>query len=121
MEPTNEISSTPMLIFGNDQNVCLLDSIFLTNLTDNPIEVTLSLSREVEIGTETDFVIVNEMSLDAKGRIDVLQNTSLTLQPGDLLYAYSDFSENVFNAFISYRELTELSAENLTDPQNKIH
>jgi hypothetical protein len=110
MLPTKDISSTPMLIFGNDQYTCLLDRILLSNLTNNQINVTLYIAREVVIGTETDFILANQVSIEANDRIDIIQNASLTLQPGDLLYAFSDFAANVFNAFVSYRELTELTS-----------
>lgn len=113
MAPTAQISSTPTLIFGNDQFTCLLDGIFLSNLTNNQINVTLSIAREIVIGTETDFILTQSLALDAYGQIDVLANTSLTLEPGDLLYASSDFSGNLLNAFVSYRELTELTPSSL--------
>jgi hypothetical protein len=110
MLPTGPISSTPTLIFGNDQHTCLLDGILLSNLTGNTIQVTLILVREIEIGAETEFILADQVTINANDRVDILQSTTLTLQPGDLLYAQSEFSGNVFNAFISYRELTELTA-----------
>ena len=118
MAPTGPISSTPLLIFGNDQYTCLLDGILLCNLSDNPINVTLSIAREIEVGVETNFTIVQSLALEAYSQIDVLLNASLTLEPGDLLYANSDFSGNLLNAFVSYRELTELTASGLNAHQS---
>jgi len=110
MLPTLNIDSTPMLIFGNDQYTCVLDGIFLASVTNNIILITLYVAREVSIGTETDFILANQISLNPNDRCDVLQNTSMILEPGDLLYASSDFSGNIFNSFVSYRELTELTS-----------
>jgi hypothetical protein len=108
MAPTLNISNTPALIFGNDQHTCLMDGIVLANTTDNAIGVTLSIAREVTVGTETYFTLVNQQSIPANSRVDVLLNASLTLEAGDLLYASSDYSNNTFNTFVSYRELLEL-------------
>ena len=108
LSPTATIGSTPSLIFGNDRHTCLIDGLVLTNLTDNAILVSLSLAREVTIGQETYFTIVNQVSIPSRGWVDVLLNASLTLEAGDILYAVSDYSTNLFNAFVSYRELLEL-------------
>lgn len=108
MTPTQNISSSPTLIFGNDQHTCLIDGIILSNLTDKVILVTLTIAREIEVGVETLFVLADEIPIQPSDRVDALLNMTLTLQPGDLLYAQSDYSENIFNAFINYRELTEI-------------
>lgn len=109
MMPTAQIGNTPQLIFGNDAHVCVLDGLMLTNLTDNAILVSLHITREGTAGAETDFTLMNQVSLSSQASIDVLKDASLTLEPGDLLYATSDYSYNLFNVFISYRELMELS------------
>ena len=108
MNPIYTISSTPILIFGNDQHTCLIDGIVLSNLTDQVILVTLTVARETEVGEETLFVLADEIPIQPFDRVDALLNLALTLEPGDLLYAQSDYSENIFNAFVSYRELTEI-------------
>jgi len=108
MNPTSGIGSTPVIIFGNDVYTCLIDGIVLANVTDNPIVITLAIAREVTIGAETYFTLGGQISLQPNDRVDVLLNTTLTLEPGDLLYASSDYSSNLFNSFVSYRELTEL-------------
>lgn len=110
MAPTATIGNTPTLIFGNDAHTCLLDGLVLTNLIDQAILVSLAVAREVTLGIETTFPFINQLSLPAKAWVDVLFNTSLTLEPGDLLYATSDYSNHFFNAFVSYRELMELPA-----------
>lgn len=111
MWPTVNINSTPTLIFGNDQNSCLLDSLLVSNITDNVIIVKFYILREVE-ETPIEFVLANNIVINANDRIDLLKDSTLTLELGDTLYAYSDFSGNLFNTFVSYRSLTELN--NLT-------
>jgi hypothetical protein len=108
MNPTSGIGSTPVIIFGNDACTCLIDGIILANTTNNVIVVTLTVAREVTIGAETYFTLGGQISIQPNDRVDVLLNATLTLQPGDLLYASSDYSSNLFNSFVSYRELTEL-------------
>jgi len=110
MTPTLNIGSTPTLIFGNDLYTCLIDSVFISNVTDNLMLVTVYIAREQTIGTETDFIFSNQIALPPSERIDVLQGSTLTVEAADLLYAYSDSSSNLFNTFVSYRELTELTA-----------
>lgn len=112
MWPTANINSTPTLIFGNDQNGCILDGILVSNITDNVIILKFYILREVEEETATEFVVANNVVINANDRIDILKDSTLTLEIGDTLYAYSDFSGNLFNTFISYRSLTELT--NLT-------
>ena len=108
MNPTSGIGSTPVIIFGNDACTCLIDGIVLANVTDNPIVITLAIAREVTIGAETYFTLARQISIQPNDRVDVLLNATLTLEVGDLLYASSDYSSNLFNSFVSYRELTEL-------------
>lgn len=108
MTPTQDVSSTPTIIFGNDVHTCLLDGVVLANISDTIILVTLSIAREVTVGTETDFILGDQIPLQPHDRVDVLCNTTLTLEAGDLLYASSDDASHLFNTFVSYRELTEL-------------
>jgi|LakMenEpi03Aug12_release.lakeMendotaPanAssembly.Ray.scaffolds.fasta_scaffold1380289_2 hypothetical protein len=107
MWPTSSISSTPLLVFGNDTNTCMVDSIILNNITNNLILVTLTIAREVEVGQEKPFEFGSAIPLRAYERTDALLNMALTMEPGDLLYANSDYSENLFNTFVNYRQLTE--------------
>jgi hypothetical protein len=107
MWPTKNIGSTSTIIFGNDAFPCLIDGVVLANVTNNPIVVTLEIAREITIGEESYFTFGSQIAIGAFERVDVLFNSSLTLQAGDLLYAYSDYSSNIFNSFVSYRELAE--------------
>ena len=97
MNPTSDIGSTPVIIFGNDAYTCLIDGIVLANITNNVIVVTLAIAREVTLGTESYFTLAREISIQPYDRIDALLNATLTLEPGDLLYASSDYSSNLFN------------------------
>lgn len=108
MSPTGPLSNTPALIFGKRDHTCLVDGIVLTNLTDKPILVSLSVSRVSPEGQETRFVVINQVSIPSRGWVDVLREASLTLEAGDSVYAASDYSNHLFNTFVSYRELMEL-------------
>jgi len=92
------------VIFGaaaNDTLTCLVDSIFLTNLMQKDISVTLSFFRSGEY-----YILANDFSIPPNSSVDILVGSTLTFQPGDLLYAASNYSNNTFNSFVSYRELT---------------
>ena len=115
-DPTKEIGSTPILIFGNDFYTCLLDGIELVNLTDSTIIVTLSMAREITVGVETDFTYRKQLVIQPYDSMDVQMQRAFTMEPGDLMYAFSDYSSNLFNAFVTYRILTELGATNVRNP-----
>lgn len=108
MDPTKEIGSTPTIIFGNDLHTCLIDGIELVNLVDSIITLTLYVAREVTVGIETDFIFRKQLVLQPYDSMDVQINRAFTMEPGDLLYGFSDYSSNLFNAFITYRILNEL-------------
>jgi len=107
MLPTLKVGSSPTIIFGSDLYTCLIDGIVLANLTTNAIFVTVYVSREITTGTDTKFIFANHVSIQASDRVDLLLNCALTLQAGDLLYAFSNYSYNTFNSFVSYRELVQ--------------
>ncbi len=108
MQPTSSINSTPTLIFGNDQHTCIIDGLVLSNTSENVIKVTVSVAREVAQNKESYFSLASKVFIQPNDRIDILINAVLNLEPGDLLYASSDYSTNSFDTFVSYRELTEL-------------
>lgn len=104
IQPTNNINSSSVVIFGKAANTTLtslVDSILLTNLTQNVIVVSLSFFRASKY-----YILANQVSIEAYGNVDVLVGSTLTFEPGDMLYASSNYSSNVFNSFVSYRELT---------------
>ena len=108
MQPTQGVTNTSTLIFGNDTNVCLLDGVLLSNTSNNLILATLLVAREETTGTETYFTLANQVAINPNSMVDALNGMTLTLQPGDLLYANSDISSNTFDVFVSHRVLTEL-------------
>lgn len=110
MKPTSNISSTPTIVFGNDVHTCIVDGFIISNKspTSQEIYVTIKLAREITIGVESYFTLANSVSLAKNANIDIMLNASLTLQAGDLLYASSSFSSDLFDIFVSYRELLEL-------------
>ena len=102
MHPTLAVNSTPTLIFGSEKT-CLIDSLILSNQENWPLQASFWINREVTKGIETTFMLDCQVSLSPLERRNVLKDTPLTLEPGDLLYAMSDNSESVFNTFVSYR------------------
>lgn len=111
MQPTKGINSTPILIFGKDeQRTCILESLVLANQTDNQILVSVYLLREEGEPTTiaVEYPLVTNKPLPAFESIDWLQGKSLTMSQGDLLFAYSDSIDSYFSTFVSYKELNEL-------------
>ncbi len=100
--PTKNIGSTATIIFEVPKT-CILDSIWLVNIVDTPIKIFSYILREVE-----KFPCANGILINPLDNIDMLERTTFTMEAGDLLYAYSDFANNRFNSFISYRKLNEL-------------
>ena len=109
MTPTLNVGSTPAIIFGTDRHTCLIDGIVISNTTNDVLVVNLSIGREVTTpGGQTKFTFCSYLNIQPYDRVDVLLNATLTLETGDLLYAASNYSSNLFDTFVSYRELTEL-------------
>ena len=111
LQVTKNIGSTPTLIFGS-QFGCMIDGMIFANQVDTQILFSFYLLREEGTPTPTEAVeypFVLNKPLAAKDSIDWLESKSLFLQPGDTIFAYSDYNDNLFNTFVSYRELTELT------------
>lgn len=116
---TLNIGITPTLIFGNDKNTCSLESILITNQTSAITLVYFYILTEHVNGNLTksngaiECPFINYIELEPMGYRDVFKDIRVFyLVPGDLLYAYSNFSGNIFNSFVSYRELTETGVNN---------
>lgn len=105
----NNVNSEPKLIFGS-QNTCIIESMVFSNNLSTPVFFSFYLLREE--GTPpvvSTYTCASSVSLDNNQSIDWLYNkNSLFLRAEDTLWAYSDYYDNVFNVFISYRELTEV-------------
>ena len=112
MKPTKNIGSTPALIFGSSC-ACVIAGIIIANQTQNALLYSLYLLREEGTPTPSEAVeypFVLDMRLEGQKSIDWVEGKDLILEAGDTLYAYSDYDGNLFNTFVSYRELTELGA-----------
>lgn len=109
MSPSLNVGSTPVLIFGAEKT-CLIDSILVTNQIDSTINFSLYISREPAYtsGQPIEYMLANTIPLGSLKRADVLEGSVLTCEAGDLMFAYSNFSQSIFNVFVSYRELNEL-------------
>jgi hypothetical protein len=96
------INNTPTKIFGSDYT-CILDSALWVNLSNVPITVYAYYLKD---GIQTIFC--PGVKIDAFGYTDWLYNATFYPGAGEFLYAYSDYSSNLFNSFVSYRQLNEL-------------
>jgi hypothetical protein len=97
----SNISNPQSPIFGIKDRKCIVNSILLSNLTDSKIFVTICAFSE-------NFILIPQIEIDAKKTIDALKEIdSIMLEPGQLLYASSDFSANLFNADVQYKVLSE--------------
>lgn len=106
--PTKDISSEPVLIFGK-QNTCILDSMIFVNNLDIPVLFSFYLLREDVSQAITKYIIADNVTLDNKQSIDWMsEKKPIYLRAEDTLWAYSDYYNNIFSVFISYRELTEI-------------
>lgn len=104
-QATENIESTPTIIFGNDQHTCLINNVLITNLSDqNEITVKLYMAREVTIGIDTDFPIAKNIIV--KDYLN-FEEIPWIFEPGDLLYANSYDYQSTFNTLVSYLELTQ--------------
>lgn len=109
--PTKNISSTPTLIF-EAQVTSYIDGLFVANQVDNDILFSLYLLREEGEPTPTEAVeypLVLNKNLAAKESMDWIKDLAFVAEAGDLIFAYSDHNNNLFNTFVSYRKLTELA------------
>lgn len=103
--------STPGMIckafVGDVPTAVIIDSIKFLNTVSNIINITTYILYEVDsspVNSDYDYTTVNPRT-----RTEILYDGTLTLNPGDILYAYSDFSSNIFNAFVTGRFLNEIT------------
>lgn len=76
-------------------------------MTPGIIKVTLPFQRTIaSVMTET--VYGNQIVLQANEAVDVQMDQVLTMEPTDVLMAFSDYTAHLFNTFVTYRLLTEL-------------
>lgn len=100
---TAQVGSTPTLVFGSQQ-ACIIDEVQITNTIQEKILVDITILREDGIN----YFFLKQQPINVYGIVNVLKGSVLYLEPGDLLYANSDFSGNLFDCLVSYRQLNEL-------------
>lgn len=100
-ELSEKISNSKNIILDNTDYVSIVDSIKYYNLTDNEIVIYTYISRD-----NKDYEY-DSVSVKAFQRIDILNDETLTLLANDRLIASSDYSSNLFNSFVTYRQLIE--------------
>lgn len=106
MQPTEKISAKPTLIVPEQECTCVIDSMHLVNITNIDIRVTLLIKNRIDAAIEQK--IVYKPFIDINKYASLYLQESLILQKEHLLYAYSNDVDNIFNAFVSFRVLTEL-------------
>lgn len=105
MKPTKNVNSSPTVIFGaaaDNLPTCIIGSVLLTNMTSNNISVSISFKRAEEA-----YILANQISILPYATADFFKDFTFTAEKGDQLYAFSDYSTNLFNAFVSYETLNE--------------
>jgi hypothetical protein len=103
-EQVSNIGNTPTIIFPAISNAAILDSLLWTNKVDVSINVSAYILRG-ENQTSVPGAIIEPF-----GFVDRLENSTLYMEPGDILYAYSDFSGKLFDSLIAYRVLNEIGS-----------
>jgi len=114
---TNDIGSTPTLIFGSEKS-CSIESIWIVNTTQNSLFVDITILREIDNEPKSTYII-RKLPITAYGKQEIInaniQNNvgiSSTPQayytlPGDTMFANSDFIQNRFECHVNYREFVE--------------
>ena len=103
--PTKNIGSTPTLIFGAVHD-CILGSVLVSNQVKNTVLFSCYLLREEGTPTPSEAVeypIILNRPLEET--IILKEFQEMILNAGDTLYAYTDYSENLVNTFVSYEGL----------------
>ena len=87
----------------------IIDSIAFLNITTRIINITgYILSEEDNVPISADRFYI---SINPKQDVEILTSgKTLSLNYGDILYAYSDFSGSSFNSFVICRHLLEMGA-----------
>ena len=121
---TSDISSSPILIFGNDQYTCRIESIIVTNTSEPDEECIVTLyclpdvqqtlrDRQFTPDSLSDqdgsHMVKSHIVIPPYGMVDVLSHTFLNMEPGDILFAYSNAAFSTFNTWINYSEFQQLT------------
>ena len=111
LKATKDIGSTPVLVFGSI-NACIVEGIVIANQVANSILYSFYLLREEGEPTPQplEYPFVSNVLLGSNESVDWLSGKNpIFLRANDTIWAYSDYYNNLFNVFVSYRELKETS------------
>jgi hypothetical protein len=103
--PSQGVDSTPLLVCGASITT-FVDSIYVCNTTSNDIFVNFYTLCERSMVVTTTYR-VNKFIVPRFASAEILTESCLTLQTGDLLYGFSDYSGNLFDCTVSGRQLLE--------------
>ena len=104
---TQNIESTPQIIFANERHTCLIDSLLLTNLGETDIYISLYvLYEEGELTpSPIQHFLHKNTYIPAQATLELGFGEGLSLQAGDVLFANSNYHANLFNSYVCYREI----------------
>ena len=94
-----ELNSTKQIVFSSEKT-CILKNIIVSNLTASPIMFSCYLTP---FETEEKVNIVLNYSVQKTDALPFFNG--MIINPNDTLWAYTDYSNNMANIFISYEEL----------------
>lgn len=97
------INTDPILVFGDQDHTCFMDSIIICNLVENVTKVTTYILDE----DGNNIPIITFKPISRLDSINIWPITS-TIKPTQLLYIHTDLSENLITAYGSFRRLKEL-------------
>lgn len=107
LRATANIDNSGAIVFQSEK-ACILDSIWLSNTTEENIFVDFKIIIERLVDNETQTIesshTKNRILEDFKNE-ELLKGSVLYMQANDIMYANSDFSSHVFDCNISYREI----------------
>lgn len=107
---TEDVGSTPALICGSEHAMDV-DSISFCNTSGNDLFFDIKRIGERmrnNVLTPVELYEVFHGLLKANQTLDIELSRAKYLEPGDLLYANSDFSGSRFDSVVSCREYNEL-------------
>jgi hypothetical protein len=111
---STEVGGLDTRIFGRD-TACIIDSIWAGNQSNSDLMLNIYLMKNEETESKK-FMLVSKWPFKAYEAFELIQHSVLYLEPGDLLFAFTDFSETHLTITISYRTLMNQSMTSFTEP-----
>ena len=103
---TNDIDSTPTLVFGS-QYAARLWSILAVNRTEFPFFLEMNILRDGNLS----YPFIVQQKIEPYETKEIIPYSGFIMEGGDTLFGNTDFSGNRFTSLISYEELLELPAQ----------